>query len=167
MKKYFLITAILCGILVSCKKSSSSSTSCPLTEANLAGSYKITAATYKATYVVPGEPTITVGPSDEYNDTAIYKPCQKDDIITLDTAGHVITYVDAGVTCSPPGGYSGTWSLSGSTVTIPIVLTGGIVKVESGTISNFSCTGMVVTVDSVLATAPSTDQAVITYTKTQ
>lgn len=105
MKK-IIITSLVFALLISCKKNSDKK--CNLDTASVTGSYKITAATYKAT------PT---GSETDYYATLFPDACERDDIITLNANG-AYTFNDAGVKCTPPGDDTGTWSLSGNTITI-------------------------------------------------
>jgi Lipocalin-like domain len=122
MKKINWLLILLIGatsFVLSCKKKDKVNT-CTLNEANFAGSYKIESIKYKLT------PT-----SSEVDGTSFVDPCELDDVITFN-AGNTYTYTDAGTACSPNGDDAGTWSLSGSSLTVD----GTAAPVE-----NFSCTG--------------------------
>ena len=121
MKKIILSLFVLSTVLISCKKDSKN---CDLNSGNVVGTYRLTAYTYKANTAA----TVV----DEY---ALLQPCEKDDRIIFN-ANSTTTYTDAGVVCSPSGNSTGTWSLSGSSMT----LDGDIYVVAS-----FSCSGMTLT----------------------
>ena len=124
MKKLLFLPVILFSIagviFVSCKKDPSCSTDV----ASLSGSYKFAAYTYKQTPTSPEEDWIPVVFQDA---------CERDDILSLSTNGNY-TVTDAGIACSPSGGDSGTWSLSGSTLNIDGV---------PATIESFDCKTLV------------------------
>jgi len=98
MKKFiYLIAAV---ILFSCNKDDNNNPP-EITMQSLAGDYKITSAKVNGIDVL-----------NTYLD-----PCQQDDVYTLNADGtYMIT--DAGTTCNPSSDTTGTWSLSGNTVTI-------------------------------------------------
>jgi hypothetical protein len=106
MRKIVLATSAFALLLVThaCKKSSSSSSA--KTEANLSGSYNLTAAKG----VILGQ---TVNLYDSL------PACEKDNVIQLKTGG-VANFIDADSVCSPPSDSTGTWSLSQNTDTIYI-----------------------------------------------
>jgi len=110
--------------------------------ASVAGGYKITAYTYKASPSAPEQDYFSV-----FTD-----PCERDDIITLNVNGNY-TYTDAGVTCSPPGDATGTWSISGTTMN----LDGDLSTVES-----FDCKNLVLSNSDVLTTG---DKMKVTLTR--
>ena len=102
-------------ILFSCKKKNENT--CTISAAVIAGSYKITAATYKA--------SATAAETDYLN--ILFELCERDDIYTFNAAG---TYqlADVGMICTPSGSDNGTWSLSGTTV---ITIDGDPLTLES------------------------------------
>ena len=122
MKKFIFYTLIICSGL-SCKKNNDKT--CNLNTASVAGSYKVTAARYKAT---------ATSPETDYYSQLFPDACERDDIITLNANGSA-TFTDAGVKCSPPGDDVSTWSLSGNTITID----GGPANVDS-----FNCSAITV-----------------------
>lgn len=67
------------------------------------GSWKVST---DSVYVVQVNQTF-----DILNDTAFYQACEIDDTYTFN-ANNTYTYSDAGVSCSPDGSGSGTWSIS-------------------------------------------------------
>lgn len=113
-------------LLLSCNsKKDTPAPPCTTSAANIAGPYKITAATYKSS------PTATE--IDYYN--ILFDPCEQDDIYTFNAAG---TYqiADAGVVCSPTSADNGTWSLTGTSA---MVIDGDPVLLES-----FDCKKLVI-----------------------
>ena len=117
---------IVCNFLTvlffsACKKEEDNN-SCTTSVASLSGTYKVVAATYTA----PGLPN-----QDAY---AMLDACEKDDLQVLNANGS-FTYQDAGTVCNPNGTYTGTWSLSGSTITL---------DGEVGTIQSFNCDRLVI-----------------------
>lgn len=91
---------------------------CTVTTQSISGSYKITAATYKA----------NAGAAEIDNFNILFPdPCQRDDVYTFNAAG---TYqiADVGMICTTPGNDNGTWSVTGPTV---IVIDGEPVTIES------------------------------------
>ncbi len=113
MKKILLIASISILGLSSCDKDDK----CETNQNSIAGSYKLTAFKYKPA----GMPEI-----DAYS---ALDACEKDDITTMNSNG-TYTVTDAGTVCSPNGSTSGTWSVSGNTITV---------DGETGTISSFDC----------------------------
>ncbi len=113
MKKTTIIL-LSAFILFSCKKNENN---CTTSVAAIAGSYKITAATYKA--------SATAAETDYYN--ILFEPCERDDVYTFTAAG---TYqlADVGMICTPSGSDNGTWSLTGTTV---MTIDGDPVTLES------------------------------------
>jgi len=99
--------------------------------ASIAGTYKQTANTYKA--------SATASEQDLY---ALEDACEKDDIITLNVNGNY-TYTDAGMVCSSPGDATGTWSVSGSTINIDGQL---------GTVVSYDCKTLVISTSDVVTT---------------
>lgn len=117
-----LIPVAFLLFLGSCKKSDSG---CSLSQSSILGTYKITAATYKEN-----------SSSAVENEYILWNACKKDDTITFTSDG-VVTITDAGSVCSVPGNDTDGWVLISNT----IVFT----NIGSYTISNFSCSGMVLT----------------------
>ncbi len=122
MKKLLIPFALLLAF-ASCKKSDSSS--CSLSSTTILGSYKVTAATFRAT-----------GTSTDIDMYSLYfDDCEKDDIVTFSTGG-VYTITDAGTVCSPTSADAGTWSLSGNTLTM---------DGDATTVASFTCSKVVMT----------------------
>lgn len=89
----------------SCKKKDKVN-NCNLIEANFLGNYKVESVTYKMSSASP-----------EIDGTSlVFDPCELDDITTFNS-NHTYTYTDAGTQCAPPRDDTGTWSLSGNTLT--------------------------------------------------
>jgi Lipocalin-like domain len=101
----FAITAV---ISISCKKDKDKGPSCATDVASISGAYKFAAYTYKQTPTSPEEDWLPVVFPDA---------CQRDDVLSFNANGNY-AIADAGTVCSPSGGDSGTWSLSGSTMNI-------------------------------------------------
>lgn len=142
MKRISFLTGILFLAFASCKKDKEDS-SCTLSAASIAGNYKITAVTYKASASTP---------EANYYDQFFNEDCEKDDILTLNT-NNTFIYSDAGVTCSPDGSYDGSWSLSGNTVTV---------DGDAGTVENFTCNSFLVSASGILS---ADDKISVTYTR--
>lgn len=140
MKKLFLFIIIPGFIFTSCKKDKDKN-DCSLTEANLAGNYKVTAAKYKA-----------AGTTEEIDFYALGESCSKDDIYTFNT-NKTYAYSDAGTTCSPNGDDSGDWSLSGNIFTL---------DGDPFTVENYSCGGFTLVASDYDEPG---DKITITYTK--
>jgi hypothetical protein len=114
MKLFLLLLAS--ALITSCKKNDTKQ-SCSLDMASIAGTYKITTYTYRAT------PT---SPPQDFTDVFLPNPCERDDSVTLSATGSYV-YKDAGVVCSPPRDTTGTWSLTGAT----LILDGTVTTVKS------------------------------------
>ncbi|MBE2231296.1 MAG: lipocalin family protein [Chitinophagaceae bacterium] len=138
MKKIlsFIVLAVL---FTACKKDKDN---CSLSTEAIQGSYKITAMKYKASASSPELDVLTT-----YLDE-----CDRDNVLTL-SAGGVYTIADAGVVCTPSSADNGTWSLSGTTMTVD-----GI----PGTVGNFSCSAFTVSSSDNLVAG---DVLIITYTR--
>ena len=107
MKKFYLMLTI-CAV-ASCSKDDDNNnpSNCSLSETNLAGSYRLTSVTYKAS---------STSSEVNYIDET-FEPCQKDDVITL-KSDHTYNHGDEGTACSPADNYSATWSLSGNSLVV-------------------------------------------------
>ena len=136
----YFVAALIATSLFSCKKNNNSK-NCSLSEANLAGTYKIGTVIYKATATSPG-----------LDATSMVDACSLDDLQTY-KSDHTLIYTDAGVKCDPPGDGTSTWSLSGKTLTA-----GG----DGGTITSFDCSGFTVTQSDVMVAG---DSFAITFQK--
>jgi Lipocalin-like domain len=143
MKKLYCLTVLLFGatsFFTSCKKNDKTNT-CALNEANFSGSYKIESVKYKLSSTTP-----------EIDGTSFFDACEIDDVTTFKT-DHTYTYTDAGTTCTPSGDDNGTWSLSGSNLTV---------DGAAEPVANFSCTGFTVSETDVNTTG---DKITITFKK--
>jgi hypothetical protein len=140
MKKLINYSLVLV-LFVSCSKDKENT--CKLDSASLSGSYKVTAAKYKAS---------SSAPETDYYNQLYSDACEKDDIVTLNTNG-TYTFTDAGVKCTPSGDDTGTWSLSGNTLTID----GGAENVDS-----FNCSALILSASNVINIG---DKLTITLTK--
>jgi Lipocalin-like domain len=115
-----VIAASLISLFIgfnACSKSSSNSSSAK-TVANLSGSYTLTALTASQ-----------AGFSVNLYDSL--PPCEKDNIIELDT-NLTAKFIDAGVACVPPSDSTGTWSLSANTDTIYVAGGASFIKSWDG-----------------------------------
>ena len=140
MKKILLYSLVI-SLFISCKKDKDGN--CTLSVSAAAGTYRITAVKYKQ--------TPTSAEQDYYN-TLFTDPCEKDDTYNFNANGTYI-FTDAGVKCAPPGDFTGTWSLSGNTITI---------DGDPGNVESFSCTAMIVSVTPFIIAG---DKATITLTR--
>lgn len=123
MKKIILPLVAFIVIMTSCKKDDDPVT-CLLGNAQIVGSYKLTAATYKANAATPAISVL--------NNPAYFEPCEVDDVLTFN-ANNTFTSTDAGTTCTPSGTYSDFWSLVGTDLTV---------DGEDFTVSSFTCINM-------------------------
>ena len=118
--------SLLLIVGTSCKKDKNNQT-CDLSNASMAGSYKVTGLT---TQLGNG------GPEDSFDEI---EACSKDDIITYrDNNSYSVN--DAGTPCDRPSPYTGSWSLNGTTFSI--MNTDGT---DVATISAFDCNGFTAT----------------------
>ena len=137
--KLLIALSFILLVVTSCSKDDS--TTCGMTKENIAGNYKVTGNTYKQT------PT-----SQEENLMDDAAPCEIDDVITFNT-NNTYEVADLGIACSPTNDDSGTWSVSGSTLTI---------DGESTTIKSFNCKTLVAVTTDVFVAG---DQITLTLTK--
>lgn len=101
-----LLFSLMIILSASCNKSREIETNCRLNVAALSGTYQVTAVNYKAT------PT---SPEEDYYNQLFWDTCERDDMITLN-ANRTYAFDDADIKCSYPNDYTGTWSLSDSTL---------------------------------------------------
>lgn len=132
LSQYFFALLVATS-LFSCKKDNSNK-DCSLSEANLVGTYKISAVTYKESASSPVVDAMSLVDS-----------CSRDDIQTY-KSDHTYIYIDAGLKCDPPGDGTGTWSLSGNAFTA---------EGTTGTITAFDCSGFTVTQSNFITTGDS------------
>ena len=115
MKKIPLI-ALSLVIFISCSKDDPPKPqTCTTSTASIAGNYKITAVTYKAT---------ATSTEVDYMNLLFPDACDRDNVYTFKTDG---TYqiADAGQVCSPAGNDNGNWTLTGTNLQIdgdPVIL---------------------------------------------
>ncbi len=124
MKKLFLPFLALSFSLLSCQKEEVPEKVCELNDNNLAGTYRLTAVTYKKD---AASPTV--------NEFAAYPACQLDDEVVF-KADKTISFNDTGIACTPPKNSSSTWSIAGNVVTFgidPFVVSSFDCKQFSGT----------------------------------
>jgi hypothetical protein len=111
-------------LIFACKKKEDQTHTCTTDASSISGSYRVTGYTYKAS---------ASSPEQDYYNTMFPDACERDDILTFNSNGNW-TLKDAGVVCSPSGDDSGTWALSGNTMSID----GGPLTIES-----FDCKSLV------------------------
>ncbi|MGH2648007.1 MAG: lipocalin family protein [Ginsengibacter sp.] len=140
MKKIFLFITIGAFALSSCKKNKDKN--CSFTDANLVGNYKVATVKYKIS---------ASSPETDYTDQYL-DACEKDDITTF-KSDHTYTYTDAGVSCNPNEDSSGTWLISGNTVSV---------DGSAATIENFSCSGFTASATDVITAG---DKISVNYVK--
>src|SRR6476660_9412207 len=128
-----LVFSIIGMTFISCKKDKDKAPACATDVASIAGSYKFAAYTYKET------PT---SPEEDYMNIILPDACEMDDVLSFSTNGNY-TITDAGTVCSPSGGDSGTWSLSGNSMNID----GDLATMES-----FDCKTLVLVYNDVNVT---------------
>ncbi len=144
MKK-ILTLALAFIAITSCKKDNDpAQASLEVTANNVAGTYKITAATA----------SVGTASQDIFNNNSFFDACDRDDTYTLtavtSTSG-AYNVTDAGVQCSPNNTATGTYSLNTAAKTITINgQTGNITTLTATTLvvsqSNFMNSGFTVTV---------------------
>src|SRR5215203_6100080 len=105
MKKTILALTMLSVAFVSCKKDDKDEAVTP-TKENLAGSYKVTAATAAGINVFNN-------PDESINE---FEACERDDVYTLN-ADLTAVRADAGTQCDPVNNGTGIWDLNGTTLT--------------------------------------------------
>lgn len=104
MKKSILILSFGTLLFASCKKEDKAYVA---TKENLAGSYKITAATFAGINVFNN--------SDE--SVNYFEACERDNVLTFN-ANSTYTLTDAGVTCSPSSEENGSWEFVNNTIKV-------------------------------------------------
>jgi Lipocalin-like domain len=144
MKKVNGFLLALFGVLlflsvISCSKSNGNSSAINVT--NISGTYLLT------------DITVTLPPAPPFSVLDSIPPCQRDDLIKLNSNMSVY-FVDAGTPCAPPSNDTSTWALSGSNITIDTL---------SGTISKFD--GHVLQINSTLNFMGLSVQSTETLTK--
>src|SRR4030095_1639903 len=106
MKK--IISSILLEALFISSCKDESVPMCKTDVISISGSYRITAATYKA------NPSSS---EENYYDVLLPDTCQKDNVYTFHTDG-TFELKDSGAVCFPPRDGSGTWSVSNSDIVV-------------------------------------------------
>lgn len=146
MKRTLLPSLVLLSLFISCKKKEASTdVELDVTLANVAGSYKITAA--KLT---------TLGTTqDIYNDPMYFDLCEKDDIIRFTTSG-TYTITDLGTMCNPPNNDAGVYSVNTTAKTITV-------DGETGNVKSLTATKLIV--EQTMGTGVSASSITVTYTK--
>lgn len=120
MKKVLVFLFVSVSLLA-CKKNDDDD--CKLSVSALAGKYKATSVKYKQTASFP---------EVDYYNVLFPDPCDRDDFITYNADGtYMIT--DGGDVCFPNNNSSGTWTLSGNTMTLDS-------PSNTSTVEGFSCT---------------------------
>lgn len=137
MKKLLACALIVFFSFASCNKDDK----CNTDVASISGSYKLTGLTYKASAT-----------ATEQDLLPFLDPCERDDIEIFASNG-TYTYQDAGTVCVPNGSFTGTWSLSGSTITV---------DGDAGTIQSWDCHTLVVYAVNVNTAG---DRMTFTYTR--
>ena len=138
MKKALICLSFIVSI-IGCKKDDPVNPNLPVTLANIAGNYKMTDVTIASTS------------SSVYS--TFVPACERDDTYAFAASGAVIR-TDAGAVCSPNTSASGTFSLTGSTITF----LGNTYTVESLTNTNF-------VVSNNIMFGGATYKALITFTR--
>jgi hypothetical protein len=118
MKKILLLATFGIFVMSSCNKDDDN---CETNVTTVSGTYKLTSLKYKAS----GQPEVDL--------FAFMDACEKDDLTVLNANG-TYAYQDAGTACDPNGSFSGTWSMSGSTITV---------DGDTGTLQSFDCSTLV------------------------
>lgn len=139
MKKLFFAIFAALLLFISCKKEDK----CNTDVNSVAGAYRITAVTYKAS---------STAPEEDYYNNFYSQPCERDDVITFSADGSYI-YDDAGTLCNPPNDYTGTWALSGNVLTI---------DGDDVDIANFDCKKMILKINDNLTSG---DEVRLTFSK--
>lgn len=116
---------IMLIFLFSCKKNNPDEP-CVTTTASVAGTYKQTSVTYKASATAIEE---------DYFSTLWPNACDRDNLYLLN-ANETYQYKDAGAVCSSPGDDNGTWSITANTL---------VVDGQSVPIKSFDCSALVFT----------------------
>jgi hypothetical protein len=141
-----LFAIAVIGIIIfagACSKDNSGGNSSSITVANLAGSYKLTAATANAF-------GITINALDSL------PACQKDDIYKLNS-NLSFNYIDTGTVCNPSGSYTDTWNIIGTTKIV--------IGSDTGNIQSFNGTVLVVTSNVTIPGLPGPVTTTDTFTK--
>jgi hypothetical protein len=119
--KCMLTATLITMAISSCQKPADDAPApaCAVSMQGLAGNYKLSAMKYKATATAP-----------EQDYLPLLEPCEIDDLLTLNANG-TYTSRDAGMVCVPDNSGSGTWAVSGNTLTSD--------GIWNGTITSYNC----------------------------
>ena len=120
-------------LFFSCKKDENKNSGCAVNVSSVSGSYKFTAYKYRAN---------STAAEQDYFNIIFSDPCERDDVLTLNSNGSWIL-ADAGVVCTPPGDDTGIWSLTGNTLNVD----GDLATIES-----FDCKTLVLLNTDVIVT---------------
>ncbi len=142
MRKILFFVLISVLTLTSCKKDDKKEDKCTLSEANLAGNYKVTSIKYRDS---------VSGPEVEIINEFL-EPCQKDDVLTFNT-NHTYVNTDAGTICDDNNTYDGAWSINGNAISL---------DGDAAVIEDFNCNRFIVSQTDVDTPG---DKITITYTR--
>jgi len=142
MKKIIFLTIISVLFITACDKSDPEPV-CKTDATSISGSYRITAATYKA------DPSSAEA---DYYSILFPDACQTDDVYTFQTNG-AYQLMDAGTVCYPSGDDDGTWSVNGNSM---------VVDGESMSIESFDCKTLIIFGNDLLTSG---DKLRLTFTK--
>ena len=134
MKTPLLITVVFLCLLFSCKKDTTTNNTCAKTVANIAGTYS------------PVKNEISMMNASFADITSQWQPCERDDKLILNANG-IYTYQDLGISCTPSGNSSGTWSISSPDGKFTINDTGSAQDITNADITSFDCSTLVLTGD--------------------
>jgi hypothetical protein len=145
-----LILALAFVAITGCKKNDDTPTevSLEVTANNVAGTYKITAATASVAGIT----------QDIFNNNSFFDACDKDDTYTLTAAtstSGAYNVTDAGVQCAPSNTATGTYSLNTAAKTITI-------NGQTGNITTLTATKLVVSQPNFMG---SSFTVTVTYTR--
>lgn len=123
-----IILTLLAVSLFSCKKDPEND--CSKNETSIAGSYKVTAVTYKGS-----DDAAEV----EYFSVWMPEACERDDMLMLNANG-TYEYSDVGLVCDPSGNDTGTWSVDGNSM-----ITDG----DAATIESYDCKNLILSMPNI------------------
>jgi hypothetical protein len=144
MKK-ILFFVLAAGIFPGCDKNDDTTASLDVTMANVAGNYKITAATMSS----------GGGSVDIFNNATFFDVCDRDDVYGFTASGNY-TVTDAGVQCSPANTDAGTYTVNTGAKTITI-------DGEIWTVTSLTSSRMVATQSNFMGSAGAT--GTVTFTR--
>lgn len=123
MKPLSVFACAIVFLFSSCKKDDPAPT-CNLDATGILGNYKLSSLVYKADASTP-----------ELDIFFLFEPCQKDDLYIFAPNG-AYSIAEGATSCSPSNAETGTWSLSGTQLSV---------DGEVGVVSNYSCSGFTLT----------------------